>query len=38
MGDRTNPDVNSIYLRLIEVHPETEGHVANTAFGGGVAA
>ena len=33
----TNPDVNSIYLRLIEVHPETEGHVANTAVGGGMA-
>ena len=31
----TNPEVNSIYLRLIEVHPETEGHVANTAVGGG---
>ena len=31
----TNPDVNSIYQRLIEVHPETEGHVANTAVGGG---
>jgi len=30
----TNPDVNSIYQRLIEVHPETEGHVANTARGG----
>jgi hypothetical protein len=30
----TNPDVNSIYQRLIEVHPETEGHVANTAVGG----
>src|SRR5688572_30402943 len=34
----TNPEVNSIYLRLSEVHPETEGHVANTAVGGGVAA
>jgi hypothetical protein len=30
----TNPEVNSIYLRLVEVHPETEGHVANTASGG----
>jgi hypothetical protein len=34
----TNPEVNSIYRRLNEVHPETEGHVANTAVGGGVAA
>ena len=33
----TNPDVNSIYLRLIGVHPETKGHVANTAVGGGLA-
>ena len=31
----TNPDVNSIYQRLIEVHSETEGHVAHTAVGGG---
>jgi hypothetical protein len=30
----TNPEVNSIYLRLVEVHPETEGHVANMAVGG----
>ena len=34
----TNPDVNSIYLRLVDVHPETEGNVANTAVGGGMAA
>jgi hypothetical protein len=34
----TNPDVNSIYLRLIEVRRETEGHIANTAVGGGRAA
>ena len=34
----TNPEVNSVYLRLIEVRPETEGHVANTADGGAVAA
>ena len=33
----TNPEVNSVYLRLVEVHPETEGHVANTADGGAVA-
>ena len=30
----TNPDVNSIYLRLVAARPETEGHVANTAEGG----
>ena len=29
-----NPDVNSVYLRLTAVRPETEGHVANTAMGG----
>ncbi len=34
----TNPEVNSVYLRLVEVRPETEGHVANTADGGAVAA
>lgn len=34
----TTPDVNSVYLRLVEAHPETEGHVANTAVGGAVAA
>ncbi len=33
----TNPEVNSVYLRLVEVHPETEGHVANTADGGALA-
>ena len=33
----TNPEVNSIYLRLVEVQPETEGHVANTAVGGALA-
>jgi hypothetical protein len=32
----TNPEVNSVYQRLLEVQPETEGHVANTAVGGGV--
>ena len=32
----TNPDVNSVYQRLVGVQPETEGHVANTAVGGGV--
>jgi len=29
-----NPAVNSVYLRLTTVRPETEGHVANTAMGG----
>jgi hypothetical protein len=33
----TNPDVNSVYLRLVEQRPETEGHVANTAVGGALA-
>src|SRR5262245_43400257 len=30
----TNPEVNSIYQRMIERDPATEGHVANTASGG----
>jgi hypothetical protein len=30
----TNPAVRSIYQRLVEVWPETEGHAANTAKGG----
>lgn len=30
----TNPEVNSIYLRLVAVVPETEGHVRNVAVGG----
>jgi len=30
----TAPEVNSVYQRLIAVHPETEGHVANLAYGG----
>jgi hypothetical protein len=30
----TNPEVDSIYQRLVSVWPETEGHVANTAQGG----
>jgi hypothetical protein len=34
----TNPEVNSVYLRLVEVRPETKGHVANTADAEGVAA
>jgi hypothetical protein len=34
----TNPEVNSIYQRLIAVRPETEGHVANTAQAGAPAA
>lgn len=33
----TNPEVNSVYLRLIKIRPDTEGHVANTAAGGAVA-
>jgi len=34
VGDRTSPDVNSIYQRLVAVRPETEGHIANPAEGG----
>jgi hypothetical protein len=30
----TAPEVNSVYLRLVAVRPETEGHVQNTATGG----
>lgn len=30
----TNTEVNSIYLRLLEILPETKGSVANTARGG----
>jgi hypothetical protein len=30
----TNPEVDSIYQRLVSVLPEMEGHVANTAQGG----
>ena len=30
----TLPSVDSVYLRLVAVRPETEGHVANTAKGG----
>jgi hypothetical protein len=30
----TNPEVNSVYARLIEVRPENEGEVANMATGG----
>jgi hypothetical protein len=30
----TNPNVNSVYLRLAAVRPETKDHVANTAHGG----
>ncbi len=33
----TTPEVNSVYLRLIKIRPETAGHVANTAVGGAVA-
>ena len=34
----TNPEVNSIYQRLIAVRPDTEGHVSNTAQAGAPAA
>jgi hypothetical protein len=34
----TNPAVDSVYLRMVAAHPETEGHVANAARGGAVAA
>jgi hypothetical protein len=34
----TNPKVNSIYLRLTRLRPETKGHVANTARGGATSA
>ena len=30
----TLPTINSVYLRMVEVVPATEGHVANTASGG----
>lgn len=30
----TSPEVNSVYMRLTTVRPETEGHVANLAQGG----
>lgn len=30
----TSTEVNSIYLRLVEIRPETQGEVANTASGG----
>lgn len=30
----TSTDVNSVYMRLVAVRPETEGHVANLAVGG----
>jgi hypothetical protein len=29
-----NPDVNSIYLRMLALRPETEGHVRNAAVSG----
>ena len=34
----SSPEVNSVYLRLTKVRPETVGHVANTAHGGADAA
>ena len=30
----SDPQVNSVYLRMVAVLPETKGHVANTATGG----
>jgi hypothetical protein len=30
----SDPQVNSIYLRMVALQPSTEGHVANTAVGG----
>ncbi len=33
----TNPEVDSVYLRLVEARPEQEGQVANTAEGGALA-
>ncbi len=30
----TDPDVNSVYLRMVAALPETAGHVSNTAVGG----
>jgi hypothetical protein len=30
----TDPQVDSVYLRMVAVRPETEGHVSNTAVGG----
>jgi hypothetical protein len=30
----TDPDVNSVYLRMVAARPATEGHVSNTAVGG----
>ena len=33
----TNPEVDSIYLRMVAARPETAGHFANTAQGGAVA-
>ncbi len=30
----TNPEINSIYQRLVALQPEIEGHVANAAVGG----
>jgi hypothetical protein len=31
----TNPDVRSIYLRILEHNPEIEGHAINLSMGGG---
>ncbi|MDQ2854063.1 MAG: hypothetical protein M3R32_04305 [Chloroflexota bacterium] len=33
-----SPAINSVYLRLVALRPETKGHVANTARGGAGAA
>ena len=37
VGDRHEPDVNSVYLRMVASHPATKDHIANTARGGAVA-
>ena len=33
----TEPGIDSVYLRMVDALPETEGHVANTAMGGATA-
>ena len=33
----TDPQINSVYLRMVTLLPKTEGHVANTAVGGATA-
>ena len=34
----SSAEVNSVYLRLVDARPETEGHAANTAVNGAIAA